>query len=317
MSKERAAALVDAGVFLQLAGDVKGARELFERALSLDPENVKAQRLLGQARSPGSSPPPASSQPPPVASQPPTQGRPVASSSRRGVQPALAPPAVAPAKPTYVTLPPPVPAPAYAASIAGPIDDKPTPVGQRALPMGTSALPPPLPPSPDLYTTLPGAPALVDPSTSETIVPGSLRTADLAPPDPTRTLVEVDAFIRYGMYDRALDFVMRLVRVEPENISAHERAYTILLASGHRQAAIEQLINVLRLCAKQGDSKRARPWLETLRHERPEHPELPRFYEVLGGETTDKLAVAVKDRVGDATVVDVPVVDPSGKPRRR
>ncbi len=47
MSPRRSAALVDAGVFLQLSGDVTGARELFRQALTLDPENKKAKVLLG------------------------------------------------------------------------------------------------------------------------------------------------------------------------------------------------------------------------------------------------------------------------------
>lgn len=46
MSKERAAQLVDAGVWLRLSGDLDGARRLFERALKLDPSNEKAKQLL-------------------------------------------------------------------------------------------------------------------------------------------------------------------------------------------------------------------------------------------------------------------------------
>lgn len=46
MSKERAAQLVDAGVWLRLSGDLDGARKLFERALKLDPANERAEQLL-------------------------------------------------------------------------------------------------------------------------------------------------------------------------------------------------------------------------------------------------------------------------------
>jgi hypothetical protein len=51
MSKERAAQLVDAGIWLRLSGDIEGARRLFERALKLDPENQRAGDLLAQAPS--------------------------------------------------------------------------------------------------------------------------------------------------------------------------------------------------------------------------------------------------------------------------
>lgn len=49
MNAQRAAALVDAGVFLQLSGDVAGAKELFRQALALDPANEKAKVLLGDS----------------------------------------------------------------------------------------------------------------------------------------------------------------------------------------------------------------------------------------------------------------------------
>lgn len=58
MSKERAAQLIDAGVWLRLSGDLDGARKLFERALKLDPANERAQQLLQEGAGPASPPPP-------------------------------------------------------------------------------------------------------------------------------------------------------------------------------------------------------------------------------------------------------------------
>lgn len=46
MSKERAAQLIDAGLWLKLSGDLDGAQKLFERALKLDPTNERARTLL-------------------------------------------------------------------------------------------------------------------------------------------------------------------------------------------------------------------------------------------------------------------------------
>lgn len=48
MSHERAAQLVDAGIWLRLSGDIEGARRLFEQALKLDPQNLRAAELLAQ-----------------------------------------------------------------------------------------------------------------------------------------------------------------------------------------------------------------------------------------------------------------------------
>ncbi len=69
MSKDRAAQLVEAGIWLKLSGDREGARKLFERALKLDPENDKAAQLLAGAPAPGENEqpePPSPVPPPPV-----------------------------------------------------------------------------------------------------------------------------------------------------------------------------------------------------------------------------------------------------------
>lgn len=67
MSSDRAAQLVEAGIWLKLSGDREGARKLFERALKLDPQNTKAAQLLAGAPAPGEEPaPPAAEAPPPV-----------------------------------------------------------------------------------------------------------------------------------------------------------------------------------------------------------------------------------------------------------
>lgn len=58
MSKERAAQLIDAGIWLRLSGDLEGARKLFERAVKLDPANERAAQLLQEG--PVQPPPPSS-----------------------------------------------------------------------------------------------------------------------------------------------------------------------------------------------------------------------------------------------------------------
>ncbi len=58
MSVDRAAQLVEAGIWLKLSGDREGARKLFERALKLDPGNTKAAQLLAGAPAPGEEPAP-------------------------------------------------------------------------------------------------------------------------------------------------------------------------------------------------------------------------------------------------------------------
>ncbi len=102
MSKERAAQLIDAGVWLRLSGDLDGARKLFERALKLDPANERAQQLLQEGAVPvaapaasETSPEPSPFDPPQVAPVTPTPTRAPDSSSAPTVleMPAIVPPA--------------------------------------------------------------------------------------------------------------------------------------------------------------------------------------------------------------------------------
>jgi CRP-like cAMP-binding protein len=51
MNAQRSAQLVEAGLWLQMSGDVDGARRLFEQALKLDPANARARELLHVNRS--------------------------------------------------------------------------------------------------------------------------------------------------------------------------------------------------------------------------------------------------------------------------
>jgi len=46
MATQRVNQLIDAGMWLQSAGDRDGARKLYEQALKLDPDNVRAKELL-------------------------------------------------------------------------------------------------------------------------------------------------------------------------------------------------------------------------------------------------------------------------------
>ncbi|MBZ4399960.1 hypothetical protein OWM54_02585 [Myxococcus sp. MISCRS1] len=58
MGSQRANQLVEAGLWLRLSGDAQGAQKLFERALELDPQNVRARDCLASLEaSPGKSSP--------------------------------------------------------------------------------------------------------------------------------------------------------------------------------------------------------------------------------------------------------------------
>ena len=120
----------------------------------------------------------------------------------------------------------------------------------------------------------PSAPAVATPATS----------AEPAGQDQfAKILTETDVYLKYGLFDRALEHLGKIFAVDPENLEAHEKAYQVYAASDSRTQASEQLLNVLRLCTRFGQVERGRPYLEALMRENPEHPELPVFQSVLGG----------------------------------
>ncbi|MCU0697426.1 MAG: hypothetical protein MUC96_12945 [Myxococcaceae bacterium] len=117
MSKERAAQLIDAGIWLRLSGDLEGARKLFVRALKLDPGNERAEQLLQEGPVPAPPPSAPTQESPfeapvapavaPVSS--PDTGLPASSGS--AARPALGDDFVAPTTPFGVAMPAPAPAP--------------------------------------------------------------------------------------------------------------------------------------------------------------------------------------------------------------
>ena len=99
-----------------------------------------------------------------------------------------------------------------------------------------------------------------------------------------KLLAETDVYVKYGLHDKALEHLRRIFAVDPENLDAHEKAYVIYRSAGQAAQATEQLLNVLRLCTRGLERKRAQPYLDTLLSEAPGHPEMPAFLSVLRPE---------------------------------
>lgn len=73
MSPQRANQLIEAGLWLRLSGDTRGAQRLFERALQLDPGNERARESLESATAALSSGTATPLSPPPPDAAPPAQ----------------------------------------------------------------------------------------------------------------------------------------------------------------------------------------------------------------------------------------------------
>jgi len=99
-----------------------------------------------------------------------------------------------------------------------------------------------------------------------------------------KLLAETDVYVKYGLHDKALEHLRRIFAVDPENLDAHEKAYIIYRSAGQGAQATEQLLNVLRLCTRGLERKRAQAYLDTLLSEAPGHPEMAAFLAVLRPE---------------------------------
>src|SRR5262249_19337371 len=114
-----------------------------------------------------------------------------------------------------------------------------------------------------------------------------------------KLLAETDVYVKYGLHDKALEHLRRIFAVAPENLDAHEKAYVIYRSAGQAVQATEQLLNVLRLCTRGLEKKRAQPFLDTLLAEAPGHPEMPAFLSVLRPEAVRGGADEGLDATGD------------------
>ncbi len=132
-------------------------------------------------------------------------------------------------------------------------------------------------------------------SMSQAIAAAQATAAPPPPPPPAATvtlsrdqiqklLAETDVYVKYGLHDKALEHLRRIFAVDPENLDAHEKAYIIYRSAGQAAQATEQLLNVLRLCTRGLERKRAQAYLDTLLSEAPGHPEMAAFLSVLRPE---------------------------------
>ncbi|MBI3180851.1 MAG: tetratricopeptide repeat protein [Myxococcales bacterium] len=118
-----------------------------------------------------------------------------------------------------------------------------------------------------------------------------------------KLLTETDVYVKYGLHEKALEHLRKIFSVDPENLDAHEKAYQIYLASNNHAQAVEQLLNVLRLCTRRAEVARAQPYLAKILQENPGHPEVPAFLAVLRSTGTAPTETA-EQLPDDAILVD-------------
>ncbi|WP_224243989.1 tetratricopeptide repeat protein [Hyalangium gracile] len=213
-----------------------------------------------------------------------------AAAPARGPAPARAParaPEPAPA-PARAPAPAPAPAPAAAAPARAPAPAARAPEPVRA--------PEPARPA---AVAAPTRPAIAAPVTATPAPVGPLTREQLA-----KLLTETDVYVKYGLHDKALEHLRKIFAVDPENLDAHEKAYNIYVAAGNTVQASEQLLNVLRLCTRREEVRRAQPYLATILQQNPAHPEVPAFLAVLRSDQAEAPAAQVESLSEDEILVE-------------
>lgn len=153
-------------------------------------------------------------------------------------------------------------------------------LARKAPPTPPAAARPPSAPSRQA-TAAPAAPPASSPPGRGAPPPPAAAPAPPRKDQLAKLLTETDVYLKYGLYDKALDHLRRVFTADPESLDAHEKAYQIYVAAKQGPQAAEQLLNVLRLCTRRADVARAPPYLDALLKQDPHHPELPAFLAVL------------------------------------
>jgi tetratricopeptide (TPR) repeat protein len=250
MSPQRSAALVEAGVYLQLTGDLEGAKVLFRRALKLDPQNAKAQMLLAELEP--RAPDPAGN----VKTLPPQRVAPIPPVAQ--ARPATG------ASPAHTSLPPPVP----------------TPVPARPGVPGNGAQTARMDPLATMFGSIPKGLQ----SSSRTVIGRPLFPA----PSITELRRTVEQHLRVRAYDQALLATLEHLKSDPEQLEAHELAWDVLVAAGQKELADSQLANLVELATEREDIERLRRLLPMLEERAPKHVVLDKARALFsGGKVAD------------------------------
>jgi tetratricopeptide (TPR) repeat protein len=165
--------------------------------------------------------------------------------------------------------------------------------------------PPPPSPAPPAARPAVAAPPPVPP-------PGASRQGGPVAPPPgaeaiPKLLTETDVYVKYGLHDKALDHLRKVLALDPKSPEAHERAREIHLAAGRRAEAGDAGAAAVRALLARGQQDRARAAVARLREIDPGNPQLQEL--AAGAGCTDEvyLGTAELEELAEAPEV---VLDP-------
>jgi len=184
---------------------------------------------------------------------------------------------------------------------------------QAAAPPPAPAPAPPAPPPRQAATPPPARPAAAPPPARAPAraAPPTPPPEPLPPPAPVggpeqipKLLTETDVYLKYGLLDKALDHLRKVLAIDPQLPEAHERSRDIHAAAGRGQQAVTSAVAAVRAFLARGQQDRARDALARLKQLDPGHPELSGFGTSLGG-VTEELHLEGGDVVDVEEVVEI------------
>jgi tetratricopeptide (TPR) repeat protein len=131
------------------------------------------------------------------------------------------------------------------------------------------AAPPPLRPAAPPQRPPPQRPSPQRPPVVAAPPPGA-ASADLVP----KLLTEADVYLKYGLQDRALQHLGKVLAIDPASPDAHERARELHAAAGRPAEAARSGAAAIRALLARGEPERAGRALERLQEIAPDHPEI-------------------------------------------
>jgi tetratricopeptide (TPR) repeat protein len=152
--------------------------------------------------------------------------------------------------------------------------------------------------------------------------------AATAPPPPARAstapaaesisklLTETDVYMKYGLHDKALEHLKKVLATDPQSPEAHERARDLFKAKGDAKSAGESAVAAVRASLAKNLTDRAQAAMAKLREIAPKHPQLAALAAQLqsGGTTEpDVLEVGSDADEGGVLLESAEIVmDPDG-----
>ncbi len=152
-------------------------------------------------------------------------------------------------------------------------DDEEAAVGAGVRQAAASHAPQGRPPGAAPHPVPPRAPAPSQ-GAGRSPTPPPLPAVSAGPDAIPKLLSETDVYVKYGLHDKALDHLKRVLALDPRCADAHERAREIHLAAGRSQESGRAAALLVRVLLEQGQTDRASEAMARLRQIAPDHPEL-------------------------------------------